>query len=87
MILNGATAGIFFLGFCFAVFIQFKYLIFQNKCEQKSMIIFYTIVELDLASRITYLIFSCFVSQKNHDLLMTAAISTVASVLAGVSHS
>ena len=51
------------------------------------MIIFYTLVLSDLASRIVYLIFSCFVSQKNHELLMSAAISTVASVLAGVSHS
>ena len=87
IIANAAAAGLFFIGFCFALFVMFKYLIFMNKCEQKTMIIFYTIVLADLGTRVTYLIYSCFVSQKNHTLLMSAALSTIASVLAGVSHS
>ena len=51
------------------------------------MIIFYTIVLVDLGSRFAYLVLSCYVTQKAHNLLLMASISTIASVLAGVSHS
>ena len=84
---NGIAAVVFFAAFCFAVFILTRYLICKNKCEQKTMIIFYLIVCCDLLARVFYFIMSIYLSQKAHDLLLAAAFSTVFSVAAGVSHS
>lgn len=87
IILNSTCAVLYGLALLWALYILVKFLVIQNKCQQKSMIVFYTIVSMDLTTRIIYLIFSCFVQQKANYLLLAAALSTVASVLAGVSHS
>jgi len=87
VIANGTAAGVFGLAWLFALFILVRYLIIQNRCQQKTMIIFYIIVLCNLGSRIIYFVFSCFVAQKAEYLVLVASISTVASVMAGVSHS
>ena len=51
------------------------------------MVIFYCFAIMDLTSRVTYLILSCFIAQKTYALLLVQGISTVASLAAGVSHS
>ena len=67
--------------------ILIKFLIVKNKCEQKSMIVFYVISITDLSSRVVFLILSCFTEQFINALFVIQAITTIFSISSGVAHS
>ena len=71
----------------FGLFIYCKYLLVTNRCEQLTMVVFYTLSLLDIASRTVYFITACILSQNSSILYDISCVSTVATVLTGVSHS
>ena len=51
------------------------------------MVIFYSLITVDLITRISYFIASCFLHTVDKNLVEISDFSTVASISAGVSHS
>ena len=87
IVANSVAATIFFTAFCIAGYILVKFILMKSGCEQKSMIVFYVISMLDLMTKVGFFIASCFLDQKNEVIFTLAALSTMASVGSGVSHS
>ena len=51
------------------------------------MMVFYVLSMLDISSRITFLVASCYYHQLARELFLISSFSTVATISAGVSHS
>ena len=84
---NAFAASLWFLALAYALYIFCKYLIIVNRCEQKSMMVFYISAMFDLTTRISYFVVSCFTVQLSSELYVISVISSMASVCSGLSHS
>lgn len=72
-------------GLCGYIF--YKYILLKHKGTQKSMVIFYSFCLADIATRITYFVFSCFTLQAETRMFMISQVSSIVSISAGVCHS
>ena len=83
---NAVAALLFLICLSFALYILIKYLIIDNKFGQMSMILFYVFSILDLLTRVTFLIMSCFFENFSKPLRVLQTVSTILSISSGVAH-
>lgn len=87
VIINAAAAFIFLIFACFAAFMLVKFLLIENRGKQRSMILFYVLSMCQLSLRAAYFTVSCFTDQWSQILATLELVTTVITIVVGVSHS